>query len=321
MGDQCNFAHSELELRSTPNLYKTALCNSFMSGECKLGEYCRFAHGEGELRMKPITEPPISTYFPNGPYNNNGFMPRNYNNNMPHMENNFRNNSFKNGRGGGDRGGGGDKRHPKSNMGGKPPNSYGNNRNMNMMNDYQGGNQSNMNGHTIIQQPNGMIYQANVPQNGPSPGPGQQVQYYTIQQSAPIVQTPDGSQMMISYANTPPGQYQLIQGQNGQLIMINPQTNAPVDPNSQGTASVEANPQVAQQQKMQLTGSPVQYAQHFNPNQGETEGQNVQPQQINGQFQNQIQQQYSQISMNGQQPNGPQGQMGVGVGVPVQTMK
>ena len=50
MGDNCNFAHSELELRSTPNIYKTALCNSFMSGECKLGEYCRFAHGETELR-------------------------------------------------------------------------------------------------------------------------------------------------------------------------------------------------------------------------------------------------------------------------------
>merc|ERR1712151_656206 len=50
MGDQCNYAHSELELRSTPNLYKTALCNSFMAGECKLGEYCRFAHGESELR-------------------------------------------------------------------------------------------------------------------------------------------------------------------------------------------------------------------------------------------------------------------------------
>merc|ERR1740139_1693213 len=107
MADQCNFAHSELELRSTPNLYKTALCNSFMSGECKLGEYCRFAHGEAELRVKPITEPPISTYFPNGPnYGGGNFMQNKYGggNNMQHgggMENNFRNRSYNN-RGGGD---------------------------------------------------------------------------------------------------------------------------------------------------------------------------------------------------------------------------
>lgn len=59
MGENCNFAHSELELRSTPNIYKTALCNSFMNGECKLGEYCRFAHGEAELRKKPVERKPL----------------------------------------------------------------------------------------------------------------------------------------------------------------------------------------------------------------------------------------------------------------------
>ena len=51
MGDMCKFAHSELELRSTPNIYKTALCNNFSNGECKLGDMCRFAHGEAELRQ------------------------------------------------------------------------------------------------------------------------------------------------------------------------------------------------------------------------------------------------------------------------------
>merc|ERR1712183_1127203 len=183
------------------------------------------------------------------------------------------------------------------------------------------------------QQPNGMIYQANVPQGGNQQGQ-QQVQYYTIQQSAPVIQTADGSQMMISYSNTPPGQYQLIQGQNGQLIMINPQTNAPVDPAQvqQGAQpQVQSEAQVVQQQqKMQsLTPAPPVYQQQqFNPNQqheqqGGQEGQqqNIQPQQMNGQFQNQMQQQYAQVAMNGQQPQGPQGQMGVGVGVPVQSMK
>merc|ERR1711904_388168 len=100
MGDQCNFAHSELELRSTPNLYKTALCNSFMSGECKLGEYCRFAHGEAELRMKPITEPTTCTYFPNVPNYGGPFMQRQYGNNNGgmhnNMENNFRNKPYDN---------------------------------------------------------------------------------------------------------------------------------------------------------------------------------------------------------------------------------
>jgi len=255
-------------------------------------------------------------------YGNNGGMHNN-------MENNFRNKPYDNRRDnrGDYRGDNRDRMQNKKFNNNRGPNGYmGNNKNM--MNDYN--QQMNQQGQQLIQQPNGMIYQANMPQNGNGQ---QQVQYYTIQQSAPVIQTADGSQMMISYSNTPPGQYQLIQGQNGQLIMINPQTNAPVDPNQAGgQPQVEGNPQVVQQQQQQqqkmgnLTPVPPVYQQQFNPNQHEQEGQqNIQPQQMQGQmnpqYQNQMQAQYAQIQMNAQQPNGPQGQMGVGVGVPVQGMK
>lgn len=54
MGNQCNFAHSEEELRSRPNLAATGLCYQFMSkGQCKRGESCTFAHGRKELREIP----------------------------------------------------------------------------------------------------------------------------------------------------------------------------------------------------------------------------------------------------------------------------
>merc|ERR1711977_314086 len=110
--------------------------------------------------------------------------------------------------------------------------------------------------------------------------------------------------------------------------MINPQTNAPVDPNQAGAQQqVEGNPQAVQQQQQQqqkmgnLTPVPPVYAPQFNPGQHEQEGQNIQPQQMNGPQgqmnpqqgqmnpqqmngqQYQMQQQYAQqIQMNGQQP-------------------
>merc|ERR1712226_221899 len=145
------------------------------------------------------------------------------------MENNFRNKPYDNRRDnrGDYRGDNRDRMQNKKFNNNRGPNGYmGNNKNM--MNDYN-------------QQMNQQ---------------GQQLQYYTIQQTAPVIQTADGSQMMISYSNTPPGQYQLIQGQNGQLIMINPATNAPVDPNQQGAQpQVEGNPQVVQQQQQQKMGN------------------------------------------------------------------
>jgi len=49
-GDKCNFAHGEDELRSTPDLFKTAICNLWTQGKCTAGEQCRFAHGYEDLR-------------------------------------------------------------------------------------------------------------------------------------------------------------------------------------------------------------------------------------------------------------------------------
>ena len=57
MGKDCNFAHSELQLRDQPDLVATRLCFQFSSkGRCKNGEDCKFAHGKAELRSVPKTE-------------------------------------------------------------------------------------------------------------------------------------------------------------------------------------------------------------------------------------------------------------------------
>ena len=54
LGKECNFAHSELELRNQPDLVSTRLCFQFSSkGRCKNGENCKFAHGRSELRTVP----------------------------------------------------------------------------------------------------------------------------------------------------------------------------------------------------------------------------------------------------------------------------
>uniref|UniRef100_A0A0G4ID31 C3H1-type domain-containing protein n=1 Tax=Chromera velia CCMP2878 TaxID=1169474 RepID=A0A0G4ID31_9ALVE len=51
-GEKCDFAHSEDELRSRPDLKKTRLCVAFMKGECLLqSDQCEFAHGEEERRF------------------------------------------------------------------------------------------------------------------------------------------------------------------------------------------------------------------------------------------------------------------------------
>eukprot|EP00438_Fugacium_kawagutii_P027010 Skav232508 [mRNA] locus=scaffold1096:262394:271884:+ [translate_table: standard] len=51
MGQSCNFAHSDLELREQPDLIATQLCFRFAAkGRCNKGAACTFAHGRGELR-------------------------------------------------------------------------------------------------------------------------------------------------------------------------------------------------------------------------------------------------------------------------------
>lgn len=51
LGGNCPFAHGEVELRSTPNLFKTSLCTVFSkTNSCPHGEKCRYAHGEHDIR-------------------------------------------------------------------------------------------------------------------------------------------------------------------------------------------------------------------------------------------------------------------------------
>mmetsp|Transcript_57207 Transcript_57207/g.92668 ORF Transcript_57207/g.92668 Transcript_57207/m.92668 type:complete len:505 (+) Transcript_57207:168-1682(+) len=49
--ETCNYAHSQEELRSAPNLQKTKLCKSFLQGNCNLGQNCVYAHGDQDLRV------------------------------------------------------------------------------------------------------------------------------------------------------------------------------------------------------------------------------------------------------------------------------
>ncbi|CAJ1356434.1 unnamed protein product, partial [Effrenium voratum] len=54
LGTNCNFAHSQDEMRDQPDLVGTRLCFQFArKGQCKSGENCKFAHGKSELRRLP----------------------------------------------------------------------------------------------------------------------------------------------------------------------------------------------------------------------------------------------------------------------------
>ena len=54
MGETCNFAHSEEELRPAPDLMATKLCFQFLSkGMCSKGYACTFAHSKKDLRPSP----------------------------------------------------------------------------------------------------------------------------------------------------------------------------------------------------------------------------------------------------------------------------
>lgn len=49
-GQNCSFAHSELQIRAQPDFYKTRLCDDFRRGKCAAGEACQFAHGSEEMK-------------------------------------------------------------------------------------------------------------------------------------------------------------------------------------------------------------------------------------------------------------------------------
>jgi len=48
-GENCRYAHSDIELQSAPDLSKTKLCFKYFRGQCR-DERCTFAHGYNELR-------------------------------------------------------------------------------------------------------------------------------------------------------------------------------------------------------------------------------------------------------------------------------
>eukprot|EP01056_Protomagalhaensia_sp_Gyna25_P005867 Protomagalhaensia_sp_Gyna_25__5866@NODE_881_length_2468_cov_101_368876_g695_i0_p1_GENE_NODE_881_length_2468_cov_101_368876_g695_i0NODE_881_length_2468_cov_101_368876_g695_i0_p1_ORF_typecomplete_len441_score33_85zfCCCH/PF00642_24/6e08zfCCCH/PF00642_24/0_0022zfCCCH/PF00642_24/4_1e08zfCCCH/PF00642_24/9_1e03zfCCCH_3/PF15663_5/1_3e08zfCCCH_3/PF15663_5/0_0081Torus/PF16131_5/0_02Torus/PF16131_5/0_74Torus/PF16131_5/0_0025zf_CCCH_4/PF18345_1/2_3e05zf_CCCH_4/PF18345_1/4_2e02zf_CCCH_4/PF18345_1/0_0023zfCCC len=50
--EDCTFAHSLEDLKATDNFYKTEICSFWANGFCRAGEACRHAHGETELRQR-----------------------------------------------------------------------------------------------------------------------------------------------------------------------------------------------------------------------------------------------------------------------------
>eukprot|EP01054_Gregarina_sp_Poly1_P000017 Gregarina_sp_Poly_1__16@NODE_1003_length_5403_cov_517_252249_g371_i1_p1_GENE_NODE_1003_length_5403_cov_517_252249_g371_i1NODE_1003_length_5403_cov_517_252249_g371_i1_p1_ORF_typecomplete_len482_score43_45zfCCCH/PF00642_24/1_1e06zfCCCH/PF00642_24/0_0018zfCCCH/PF00642_24/8_4e09zfCCCH/PF00642_24/71zfCCCH_3/PF15663_5/8_2e08zfCCCH_3/PF15663_5/0_018zfCCCH_3/PF15663_5/3_6e03Torus/PF16131_5/0_26Torus/PF16131_5/0_69Torus/PF16131_5/0_0019Torus/PF16131_5/4e03zf_CCCH_4/PF18345_1/0_01zf_CCCH_4/PF18345_1/5_4e0 len=49
---ECSFAHSLNDLKATDNFYKTEICSFWANGFCRAGDSCRHAHGEEELRPR-----------------------------------------------------------------------------------------------------------------------------------------------------------------------------------------------------------------------------------------------------------------------------
>jgi len=56
-GTYCSYAHSDRELSSRPDLYRTELCHRFKnSGRCRNGDACSFAHSRQQLRKSGMEE-------------------------------------------------------------------------------------------------------------------------------------------------------------------------------------------------------------------------------------------------------------------------
>jgi len=51
LNKKCTYAHSKDELRATPGFLKTKMCKFFIEGHCVLGPACRYAHSNAELRV------------------------------------------------------------------------------------------------------------------------------------------------------------------------------------------------------------------------------------------------------------------------------
>eukprot|EP00929_Paragymnodinium_shiwhaense_P080522 TRINITY_DN41_c0_g2_i2.p1 TRINITY_DN41_c0_g2~~TRINITY_DN41_c0_g2_i2.p1 ORF type:complete len:182 (-),score=21.20 TRINITY_DN41_c0_g2_i2:379-924(-) len=53
---RCNFAHSEKDLCSLPDLAYTRFCRDYAAGYCPVGDNCKFAHEENAVRQLPGKE-------------------------------------------------------------------------------------------------------------------------------------------------------------------------------------------------------------------------------------------------------------------------
>lgn len=56
----CCFAHGVEELRATTKFYKTSMCKFHMMRQCRMGVYCRHAHDESELKELPEAQEELS---------------------------------------------------------------------------------------------------------------------------------------------------------------------------------------------------------------------------------------------------------------------
>lgn len=62
----CPYAHGQDQLRATGEFWKTQMCSYWQRNECNAGDACRHAHGEHELRQLPVMLRPsdASTFAP-----------------------------------------------------------------------------------------------------------------------------------------------------------------------------------------------------------------------------------------------------------------
>lgn len=65
-GNDCTFAHTDVELRDKPDLTKTKICAKWRNGQCrKSPSECSYAHGEEDMRPVAPPSPALKQIFDN----------------------------------------------------------------------------------------------------------------------------------------------------------------------------------------------------------------------------------------------------------------